>query len=111
MDLDSATIAAIAALVPSTVVGLLAFFLRRSLEGLEGSVRSVAADVKGLVDTQGKQSTALAVMGSQLDGIDNEVGKLREGVHELRGLAAKHGVRLDGLDDRVQQLEQRKARR
>src|SRR5687768_13650006 len=63
MDQSTALVAIVAASVPSVVVGLVGYFLKRTLEKLEGSVEGVSKAVA-------THNTALAVLEQRLAALE-----------------------------------------
>ena len=98
VDQSTALVAVVAAGVPSVLVGGLGYFLRRTLEKLEGSVERVGASLA-------IHNTSLAVLEQRLAALETvritrleeEVGNLRQKLHDsaaqVQALILQRGAR------------------
>lgn len=98
VDANTALVAAVAALVPSTLVAGLGYFLRRTLEKLEVSVEKVGTSLA-------IHNTSLAVLEQRLAALETvritrleeEVGNLRQKLHDsatqVQALILQRGAR------------------
>jgi outer membrane murein-binding lipoprotein Lpp len=101
MTLETGLVAAVAALVPTAVGGLIAWLAKDKLVSIASAIATLVAEVKELRKDLANHATQLAVVLGRVEALENvrvvrleaEVGELRAKVHELETQAARHARR------------------
>lgn len=80
--METTTIALIAAVVPSTVVGALGFFLRNAFADVKEGLANLSTELKALTAAQSEGQKEIAVLRAELANVRSDVDELKERSHK-----------------------------